>query len=86
MGALKAFDLEGKYPNGTSTDFMGQPKLINSLNPYYLDLANRHLKTGQTNGKKAKTVWTEYKVAINFFNHLMSQGANTLAEVDPMMI
>lgn len=86
MGAIKAFDFEGKYPNGTCTDFMGHPKLIDSLNPYYLDLANRHLKTGQTNGKSAKTVWIEYRVAINFFNHLMSQGANTLAEVDPMMI
>lgn len=34
MGAPRAFDLEGKYPNGTSTDFMGQPKLIDSLNSY----------------------------------------------------
>lgn len=86
MGVLKAFDLEGKYPNGTYTCFMEQPKLIDSLNPYYLDLANRHLKKGQTNGKRAKTVWTEYRAIINFFSHLMSQGANTLAEVNPMMI
>jgi len=86
MGVLKAFDLEGKYPNGTLTGFMERPKLIDSLNPYYLDLANRHLKIGQTNGKRAKTVWTEYRAIINFFSHLMSQGANTLAKVNPMMI
>ncbi len=86
MGALKAFDLEGKYPDGTCNGFMSQPKLIDFLNPYYLFLANRHLKTGQTKGKRAKTVWTEYRVAINFFSHLMNQGANTLAEVEPMMI
>tara|TARA_R110002050_G_C8942485_1_gene512697 strand:- start:2140 stop:3369 length:1230 start_codon:yes stop_codon:yes gene_type:complete len=86
MGVLKAFDLEGKYPDGTCNGFMSQPKLIDSLNPYYLFLANRHQKTGQTKGKRAKTVWTEYRVAINFFSHLMNQGANTLAEVEPMMI
>ncbi len=50
MGALKAFDLEGKYPDITCNGFMSQPKLIDSLNPYYLFLANRHLKTGQTKG------------------------------------
>lgn len=86
MGVLKAFDLEGKYPNGTYTGFMEQPKLIDSLNPYYLDLANSHLKKGQTNGKRVKTVWTEYRAVINFFSHLMSQGANTLAEVNPITI
>lgn len=86
MGTLKAFDLEGKYPDGTCNDFMSQPKLIDSLNPYFLFLANTHLKTGPTKRKRAKTVWTEYRVAINFFSHLMNQGANTLAEVEPMMI
>lgn len=86
MGVLKAFDLEGKFPNGTCTGFMEPPKLIDSLNPYYLNLANRHLIVGQTNGKRYKTVWIEYRVAINFFNHLMSQGANTLEAVEPIMI
>jgi hypothetical protein len=86
MGVLEAFDLEGKYLNGTCTGFMEQPKLIDSLNPYFLNLANRHLKNGQTNGKRSKTVWTEYRAIINFFSHLMSQKANTLAEVNPMMI
>lgn len=86
MGALKAFDLEGKYPNGIYTGFMGQPKLIDSLNSYYLELANKHLQTGQIRRKRAKTVWTEYRAAINFFSHLMNQGASRLSEVKPMMI
>lgn len=86
MGTLKAFDLDDKYPNGKVTGFLSPPKLFDQLNEHYQSLANYHLQHGSINGKREKTVWIEFRAAINFYKHLQNNGAETLTGVTPQMI
>lgn len=86
MGALKTFDLEGKYPTGEPTGFFLPPKLFDRLNEHYQHLANYHMRHGGINGKRKKTVWIEYRAVINFYKHLQDNGAETLTDATPQMV
>lgn len=86
IGTVWAFDTQGKYPDMKSTGFMATPTIVDGLNSCFRDLAESHLTNGAINGKRKKTVYTEYRAAVNLYAHFQREGAASLEDATPAMV
>ena len=88
MGNIKLFDEQNIYPRGKAHNngFLAPQSLYDQLSDNFKSAIDHHLKIGEQQGKREKTVLTESYAAIKFFNHLQHCGAETFQEIETRMV
>ncbi|MCK9520211.1 MAG: tyrosine-type recombinase/integrase [Dehalococcoidales bacterium] len=86
IGLLWNFDINGKYPQGVAVGFMAGPSKYESLSNEFKEIIDNHSVIRKVEGKTNKTIYTEYRAALNFFLFMQDSGANALTDIEPRMI
>lgn len=81
IGAIKQFDVFGRYPDGRSRHELFERGAYPLLSEEFKSIIDYYLKTEKKRGKKDSTIYTESHSASTFFLSLQQKGMDSLDKI-----